>query len=458
MGIFITVVDASAAYVATPTIAAELKIPLATAQWVLVGYLITITALLLSAGRLGDLIGRKPTYVAGFLGVAAGAILASLSDQIATLILGRVLMGAGGAMVQATSMAITVSVFDERERGKVLGGQMAAVGVGIVLGPVLAGFLIENFGWRSVYWMIGLAGLLMAAVGARVLVRRPAGSAGGRFDWTGAMLSTAAVAALLGTLSAGPQVGWSSPLAIAGYLGSLLLGAAFFAQQKRAADPVLDPSLLRTPAIALALAAAAMTFSGSSAVYFVVPFYVHAVLALSPQTLGLMLMPAGLVTALASPLMGFAADRFGNFVVAGLGQCLMATGIIILATAGADASAALVVIVMMILALALAAFHAPNSSSILGAVNESRHGVATGLINLARNMGNVFGISGATAVVTGSLAAQGFPPSLAAITAESRPELLDGFVAGMGNALWLLVVFVATPLILALLVRPWRAS
>lgn len=450
--------DASAAYIATPTIAAELEIPLVTAQWVLVGYLMTITALLLSAGRLGDLIGRKPTFIGGFIGVAAGAVLAGSADQVVTLILGRVLMGAGSAMVQATSMAITVSVFEARERGKVLGGQMAAVGVGIVLGPVLAGFLIESFGWRSVYWLIGLAGIAVAAVGAQVLVRREETTAGGRFDWTGAILSTAAVAALLATLSAGPQVGWSSPLAFAGYGGSVLLGVAFFAQQKRSPDPVLDPSLLRTPTLALGLAAAATTFSGSSAVYFVVPFYVQAVLAMSPQTLGLMLMPAGIVTAVTSPLMGLAADRFGNFIVAAAGQILMATGIVILAIAGAEATAVLVVIVMMILALALAAFHAPNSSSILGAVEQSGHGVASGLINLARNMGNVFGISGATAVVTGTLATQGFPPSLSAITPDSGPELLTGFVAGMENALWILVCLVLVPLAISLALRAWRVS
>lgn len=416
----------------------------------------TITALLLSAGRLGDLIGRKPTFVGGFVIVAAGAFLAGTADQVVTLILGRVLMGAGSAMVQATAMAITVSVFDKSERGKVLGGQMAAVGVGIVLGPVLAGFLIANFGWRSVYWLIGAAALIVAGVGARVLVRREESARGGRFDWTGAILSTAAVAALLATLSAGPQVGWSSTLAYVGYVSTVVLGILFFAQQKRSPDPVLDPSLLRTPTISLGLAAAAMTFSGSSAVYFVVPFYVQAVLALSPQTLGLMLMPAGLVTAVTSPLMGLAADRLGNFIVAAVGQLLMASGIIILALAGSDASAALVVMVMMILALALAAFHAPNSSSILGSVNQSDHGVASGLINLARNMGNVFGISGATAVVTGTLAAQGFPPSLSAITPDSQATLLAGFVAGMENALWLLVILVLTPFAVSLLLRSWR--
>lgn len=161
-GMFTSVADAGSTIVALPTIAAYFGTDLPTTQWVVVAYLLTISALLVPMGRLSDIVGRKRIYITGFFIFSSGALFAALSASVVILILSRILMGIGAAMTQGPSMAIMISAFPEDERGKALGLQMSAVGTGAVAGPALGGIIVSAFGWRGIYFATSALGLVPA--------------------------------------------------------------------------------------------------------------------------------------------------------------------------------------------------------------------------------------------------------------------------------------------------------
>jgi MFS family permease len=177
---------------------------------------------------------------------------------------------------------------------------------------------------------------------------------------------------------------------------------------------------------------------GTAGVFFLVPFYAQTVLGHTAMVVGLILVPGGIVTAVGSPLIGLVADRFGHRRVSLLGQLILAAGTAGMATVQAGQSLAWLVAFLMMVSLGLASFHAPNSASVLGYVPSHRYGIVSGLINSARNMGNVLGIAAATGLVTWVMARNGYPPSLARVTADSDVALLQSFTEGMHLAFWVL--------------------
>ena len=356
------------------------------------------------------------------------------APDMTLLIVGRVVMGLGAALTQATSIPIVVSAFSAGERGRVLGGQMGVVGVGTVLGPVVGGAIVGLIGWRAIYWVTAVIAVAVALLGMRVLRRRSERRVRADFDLLGALLSTAFLVIFLVALSNGARLGWRDPSVSLSLVLSGILAVALWWQERRAADPMLDMRLFRLRDFSVGLGSALAAFTASSGAYFLLPFYLQMVQGYPPEVLGLLLTPAGIVTALASPVMGHVADRVGHRRIATLGVALNGVGLICLSFLGVQTSVVWAVVLFMVLSLGIASFHAPNSSAILAAVEEGKHGVASGFINLARNLGNVVGIAAGTAIVSATMAAQGLPPTLAAVVDGGDSALLQGFVAGFNRS------------------------
>jgi primosomal protein N' (replication factor Y) len=223
VGIFITVFDTSSSIVALPTIAHEFGTELPTAQWVIVGNGLTIAALLVPMGHLADLIGRKRVYVVGALIFALGALLASWAATIYGLIGARVFVGIGSAMTQTTAMAILVGSFEARERAKMLGLQLGAVGLGAIAGPATGGIVVGTAGWRMLFSITAISMLVIAIIAQRTLrrrVKRPK-SEQPPFDYLGALLFATFLVGLLLTLTLGPSFGWLAPATLSGAIRAL---------------------------------------------------------------------------------------------------------------------------------------------------------------------------------------------------------------------------------------------
>jgi EmrB/QacA subfamily drug resistance transporter len=441
LGILVTVFDTSAAVVALPTIAAELGADLPFAQWVIVGNNLTIAALLVPMGRLGDLLGRKRLYIAGCILVAIGAGGASMAPSVGLLIAARAGVGIGSAMTQGTAMAIVVSHFGAGERASALGWQTAAVGLGATAGPALGGLIVSSTGWRTLFVVTAVAMGLVAVAGGRVLrARSDRGEpAGPPFDFVGAFLFAAAIAAGLLSLTLAPRYGWSTAPVLGGAMAFALLATTFVIVERCRAAPMIDLTMFRNATLALGAIGILVAFMGVSAARFLTPFFLQQVRGLDPSAVGLLLMPAAIVTALVSPFAGRLADRFGTRELATIGFAVAVIGLLIFTSVSAASAAWIVCAGLVVIALGLATFSAPNSASIFGAVDAGAHGLTAALVNLSRNMGNVIGVSFATTIVAARMTASGQTPTLA----ESGETIDAAVIAAFMQGFWLAFVLLA---------------
>jgi len=456
-GIFITVFDTTSSIVALPTIAREFGTDLPTAQWVLVGNNLAIAALLVPIGRLSDLIGRKRIYVVGALLFAVGAVFAAWSATIYGLIAARAFVGIGSAMTQGTAMVILVNSFEAKERAKMLGIQIGAVGLGQIVGPSLGGVLTGTVGWRALFGITAAAMLAIAITSQRTLRRRAnRPKVVQPFDYAGALAFSSFLVGVLLTLTLGPGMGWHEPATFLGAGASCLFFVLFVAIERRSAAPMIDLALFRNAEFALGALAALVVFMGIASTRFLVPFFLQAVRGIPAQQVGLVFVPAATVTAIAAPFAGRFADRFGIRLFANVGMAITLLGFATFCLIGSDTPFWRVVAGLMVMSLGMSLFSAANSASMLNSVDEHSHGVAAGFVSLCRNSGNVIGIAFGTVVVTLTMGALGYPPTLAAVGPTADAGILRSFSAGVGYASTALCAIVLA--VLAVVVTwAWRA-
>ncbi len=446
LGTFASVVDHGSVSVALPSIAAHFHTDIPTVQWLIIGFAMTIIALLLPMGRLADLVGLKKVYVIGSLVFIAGSAAAGTSTDLMVLILSRIVQGAGAAMTQGTSMAIVIGGFPPNERGKAIGLIMTMVGTGAIAGPATGGFLVDALGWRAVFFGSIPLVLLSVIMSLAVLPGQPSSLSPGRsrqprFDWLGAVLSSGALMALLMGITSAHQSGWTSPPILGAAAAFVAMSITFVWWELRYPYPMLQLRLFRRRNFSQGVAAAFLMFLGSSAVLFMMPFYLQNVLGYRPSVAGLMVVPGACCMAILGPLSGHLSDRFGwrTFTVGGL--VLSTTGISILSRLSEDSSLFLVVPALMLQSSGMGIFYSPNSSSILSAVDRDDHGVVSGFLNLIRNAGNVVSVAVATAIVASTMGSLGYEPSLDAIRTETGPGVGQAFTTGLKYA-FLTMVFV----------------
>ena len=437
IGLFTSVADLGSLTVALPTISEVFGTDLPTTQWVLIGYTLTISALLLPMGRLADIVGRKRIYLLGFVLYVIAACIAGFAPDITVLIGAKILQGVGAAMTQGTSMAMIIASFPPQERGKALGLQMSMVGSGGVAGPAIGGLLVGELGWRWVFF--GTAGLASVAIlAALVLIdstrtgqsRGPSPS----YDWKGAALSIGALIAFLNGMTWAQNLGYAHPLILAAFAAFVVLLGGFVFQELRSSAPMMDIRLFKRRLFALGVLASYLNFLGMQSVRFLMPFYLQAVLGLSPTQVGLVIVPGAIGMIITGPLSGRLSDRFGWrwFTMGGL--LVSTAGLLILSTLRADSHLAMAMAGMIMQSLGIGLFNAPNNSSVLSAVEPGKLGVISGFLNLVRNSGNLCSIAIATAIVTSTMGSLGYAPTLAGVSAGGGEGLLEAFTSGLRMA------------------------
>ncbi|MCY0885366.1 MAG: DHA2 family efflux MFS transporter permease subunit, partial [Firmicutes bacterium] len=311
VGAFMAALDASIVNVALPTMMRDFHTDYGTVEWVLIAYLLTLTALLTLIGRLADMVGRRPLYTFGFLVFIAGSALCGAAVNMPMLIISRVFQATGAAMLQANSVAIITATVPAEVRGRAIGLQGSAQAIGLSLGPAVGGALIALFGWRAIFYVnvpVGLVGTLM---GAFILPRDHLGHTRPTFDWWGSLLLAPALVALMLALSEGKRWGWGSPLVVGLLAASALFLAAFVLRELRARSPLVDPRLFTIPVFSIGNFTGLLSYLVMFGVLFLMPFYLEHVQGYAPAVTGVLLTPVPLGMTVAAPIAGGLADRFG---------------------------------------------------------------------------------------------------------------------------------------------------
>ena len=439
MGLFISVMDQTGLNIAVPRIADAFNASIPTVQWVVLGYVLTISSLMLPMGRLADLIGRKRVYVTGFVVFTVGGILAGLSPNLGMVIAMKMVQGVGTALTQATGMAIVTSTFPNEERGRAIGLLMTIVGVGAIAGPVTGGFVIDAFGWRAIFLMAAPLGALSVLAGLLVLegrasVNRQVTSSFRSFDYVGAMLSTAALVSFLLIMTFGYRIGWGSLAVVTGMALVIGLFSAFIFWERHVNDPMIPMELFRRPQFVLGASANFISFMASTALFFLMPFFLQEVKGYTPGESGLILVAPGICMAVIGPIAGRLSDRLGSRRFAVTGLAISVSAFLLFSRLDGSSSLLLIVIGLLLAGTGSALFFSPNSSSILGSVERERYGVATAFLNLIRNAGNITGLAIATTIVTMTMASMGFEPSLTAVTDANGNGVVHAFATGLNYA------------------------
>ena len=399
IGTFMATLDASIVNVSLPTIMRSLHADLPMVQWVVSIYLLVITGLLLSLGRLSDLVGRRRVFIAGLAVFSAGSLLCGLSGTVSLLIFFRGVQAVGAAMIMANSPAIVTQAFPSSERGKALGMIGMVVATGLTAGPALGGFLIAASGWPLIFLInvpIGAIGIWVAYV---VLPRERRGMER-HFDIPGAVMLLVSLVSLTLALNQGSERGWDSTYVRMLFASFVMFGLFFLWRERTCEHPIIELGLFRNRTFAAASMSAFISFAAGFAVSFLMPFYLSRILGYTPRQMGLTLAAVPLTVMVIAPISGSLSDRIGSRALSSTGLAVLSIGLLLISRLGADPESSAVVFSLVVVGLGSAIFQSPNNSSIMGSVPPNMLGVAAGMTATMRNLGMITGLAVSGAVYT----------------------------------------------------------
>lgn len=382
---FLTPFMGSSVNIALPTISNEFAMDAVLLSWVSISFIMAAAMFLVPFGRIADIYGRKRIFTCGILIYTVSSLLTAFSTSASMLIFFRILQGIGGAMIFGTGMAILISVFPVGERGKALGINVAAVYLGLSLGPFLGGFLTQHFGWRSIFLANVPLGLIMIALIFCKLKGEWAEARGERFDFVGSLIYSLTLIAIMYGFSLLPSMSGAWLIAM-GALGVL----AFIKWEMKTESPVLDINLFRNNrTFAFSNLAALINYCATFAVNFLLSLYLQYIKGISPQNTGLILVSQPIVMAIFSPFAGRLSDRFEPRIVASIGMALTVIGLLFLTFLSEKTSLEFIITTLILLGFGFALFSSPNTNAIMSSVEKRFYGIASGTLGTMRLTGQV---------------------------------------------------------------------
>jgi len=403
VSIFMSTLDSSIVNVALPFIMQDMATDISTIQWVVLIYLLTVSSLLLTFGRLSDIKGRRPIYVAGFMVFTLGSFFCGMAPSAIFLVMARVIQGVGASMLMACSPALIVDVFEKEQRGRALGMMGAVVAAGLTLGPVAGGLILEYASWRTVFYINIPIGIAATFAGIRMLKTIPGGRGSGEpLDLLGSLMMIIGLSSLILCLTQVTIWGIFSLKFVGCLLVCCFAGMGFAANAGRSAHPLFDPGLLRIRLFVLPLAASALLFAALFIIVFMMPFYLTYPCGFSPaRTGGVMIVPF-LFLLFVSPVSGAMSDRFGSRVLCFSGMLLMGISLLSLMSVSPEMETKAILWRVALAGMGTALFVSPNNTAIMGAVPMNSRGTASGASATARNLGMVMGVALAGTLFTTS--------------------------------------------------------
>ena len=428
---FVINLDITIVNVALPTLVRELHASNSQLQWVVDAYNLVFAALLLAAGSLSDRLGRKGFLLAGLVVFGAASIAGGLTDTAGQLIVARCFMGLGAAMIFPTTLSLISNVYTERaERAKAIGLWGATAGIAIALGPIVGGWLLEQFSWTSIFFAMAPVAAVTAALAAWSVPTSRDPDAH-KTDIPGLVLSSAAIALLTYTLIEAPNYGWSSGRSLAGYALATALFAGFILRERNAAEPMLDVSLFRNLRFTAASGSVTIAFFGISGFSFLITQYFQFFKGYHPLSTGVHLLPVAFAVGIMSVLGTQLAVRFGTKQVVTVGLFFFAVFFAWVSTADTATSYLEIVGQMLLGGSAVGLVSAPATEAIMGVVPKAKAGIGSAVNDATRLLGSTLGVA-----VIGSVYASLYNSRLSdRLPAELAPRLARTAHHSVGGAL-----------------------
>ncbi|MDX2272269.1 MAG: MFS transporter [Cyanobacteriota bacterium] len=393
VGTFMSTSSAGIVNTALPTMARVLQADLATAKWMVSGFLITVAGLLPTIGRLSDVYGPTRVYNLGFFIFVLGSALVGLSSTLSMAIGFRIVQAVGSTMLVANNIAILSAVFPKTSRGKAIGLLSTAAAVGTLCGPAIGGLILQAASWRWLFFVnlpLGLLGGSLAYIFMWRLSRQEVVQSDQRVDLGGSITFALTAFCLILSLSQAPE--WGLDWRLLAVIGiGLSLGSWFVRRQQASLQPLLDVNLFRDPILSLAAFTGFMSFLVAYFTLLMVPYFLDQRLAMPPAQIGLLLTGYSLVLALFAPVGGWLADRYGTVRLARLGSLALAIGQLGLAILPTTPATWQVMLPLLLQGLGMGLFSAPNNTRLMNAMPSGKLGTGGSIVAFVRVFGQATG-------------------------------------------------------------------
>jgi EmrB/QacA subfamily drug resistance transporter len=437
LGMLLATINSGTLIIALPDLERALHTTLLQLVWVILAYMIASTVLVLTAGRLSDLFGRKKAYLSGFLVFAVASLGAGFAANGTELILWRILQGIGGAFLFANAAALVTDAFPREQLGLAMGANTMIAAVGLVLGPVLGGALVA-ISWHWVFWFNVPLALLGAAWGSLVLRELAKPDTVRGYDLAGTVTFLVGLTGLVLGVSRGGLNGWSDPIVIGGLAAAVVLLPLWMVIETRVRAPMLDLTIFRSRLFAAAAAASFINGLARFALMFLFVFYFQGAQGDDPITAGIKLIPLALGMLVASPLAGIYADRRGSRGLAALGMMVVGAGLALMTSLQVHTPYWQSTLWLALVGVGSGMFNSPNTAAMMGTVPAKRRGIAAGARMLLQNTGAVLSIAFVLAIVTSAVPKPTLFAIFSGLTKGLSDQKLAPFIQNMHLALWVL--------------------
>jgi EmrB/QacA subfamily drug resistance transporter len=442
MSLLIVSMDTTIINVALPSISRDFGAPISGLQWTIDAYVVVLASFLLLSGSTADRIGRRRTFQAGLTIFVCGSLLCSLAPSVGWLVGFRMVQALGGSMLNPVAMSIITNVFTEpRDRARAIGVWGGVSGIGIALGPLVGGILVESIGWRSIFW-INLPIGAVALTAAALFVPESRSPHPRRFDPLGQLAMVVLLASCVYAIIEAPHAGWRSAQTLSLFALAAIALTVLLIHEPRRTDPLIELRFFRSVPFSGATLIAISAFGAFGGFLFMNTLYLQAIRGLSPMQAGLCTVPLGLTVLICSPISGRVVGRYGprpSLLLAGTMICLGAGMLLFL-----NADTALVYVLAAYLAFGVGqgVVNAPITNTAVSGMPRSHAGVAAAVATTSRNIGTSLGVA-----IVGSI-----------LSAHISSMVAREFIAATRPALWVIVGFGLTVFVVGACTTTTRAQ
>ncbi|MEJ2249245.1 MAG: MFS transporter [Candidatus Lokiarchaeota archaeon] len=432
IGTFMSSLDGSIVNIAIPALSSDLSASFEIVQWIPIIYLLVQAGSLISFGRLSDLKGRKSFFLFGIFLFTFASFLSTLATSGMMLVIFRAIQGIGSSFVAANVPSMITDVFPRKETGKALGINVATIYMGLVVGPVLGGLIIQFSTWRLIFFINIPIGIILIILGWFKLKKINPGIKEEKFDILGTLFFMSFLVTLLLALTISNQFGWDSIQIISLLVISILSIISFIYIESKTEYPLFKLSLFRANRIfSFASFAALLNYTAASGISFLLSIYLQSILGISPAITALYLLPTTLTMAIVAPLSGRLSDKSGTRILTTLGLIIMAIGFIILSIFLRFLPTIYIIITQFIIGIGIGLFSSPNNSAIMNAVEPKDHGIAAGILSTMRVVGQSTSVALLGSILTIFIPLYILNPIITHSMVVTDPTAKQEFVLGM---------------------------
>lgn len=393
IGNFIAMLDSTTVNLALYPMSVDLHVTMGQIQWVMIAYMLVLTVFLPFFGKLGDIFPKNKLYSTGFSIFALGAFLSMISPTFVLLVASRCFEALGASVMLSNAQAIIASIFKKERRGKALGLNGCIVAIGGMSGPALGGLLINTFGWHSVFFPCIPVAVIGAFYSWKMLPNYVKKRKKFKFDYKGFFYFTISLFALLLAISEGYQWGWTSLKIITLGIITFIFGALFYIRDHKINYPLIDFNMFHIKQFTFGNLAVMMSYMAMFTNSILLPFYLQEILRLNAFIAGLLILPYSVTLSFVAPVSGRLSGKYGSRYLTIAGPIVYIIALLIFTTFNKTTPMWEIVMASGIMGIGNGLFQSPSNNAIMTSVRKEELGIASGILALSRNMGNILGVA-----------------------------------------------------------------